>query len=149
MFKILNESIKNSFDSTTIQVENCSKQKLKQNKTDLLSKIIFSLVIKLFGLFTSGDSSNRKQRETVRQAIISQIPSIKRDIRTKATEVLSENTSQMIKVISEKYENIISQKKNEIAEVSKALDESKNITERVEMCENVLKNIDSLLEGIL
>ena len=77
---------------------------------------IFSLVIKLFGLFTSGDSSNRKQRETVRQAIISQIPSIKRDIRTKATEVLTENTSKMIKVISEKYENIISQKKNEIAE---------------------------------
>ena len=161
----INESIKNSFDSTTIQVENCNKQKVKQNTTDLLSKIplslglmkvltpivstIFSLVIKLFGLFTSGDSSNRKQRETVRQAIISQIPSIKRDIRTKATEVLSENTSKMIKVISEKYENIISQKKNEIAEVSKALDESKNITERVEMCENVLKNIDSLLEGIL
>ena len=106
-------------------------------------------MLNLFGLFTSGDKSNRKQRETVKQAIISQIPSIKRDIRIKATEVLSENAGQMITVISEKYENIINQKKNEIAEVSKILDESKNITERVEVCENVLNNIDTLLEEIL
>lgn len=161
----LNDSIKNAFDSTAIQVENCNKQKAKQKSTDILSilpislgfmkiltplvSIISSLVLNFFGILLGGDSSNRKQRETIKQAIISQIPPIKREIRMKATDILAENSSQMITVISEKYENIISQKKEEISEVTKLLDESKNLTERVNLCESVIKNIDSLLEEIL
>lgn len=161
----LNDSIKNAFDSTAIQVDNCNKQKAKQKSANIISMIpislgltkilnpvitiISSLVLNVFGLLTGGDSSNRKQRETIKQTIISQIPPIKREIRTKATEILAENANQMITVISEKYETIINQKKEEITEVAKALDESKNITERVNLCESVIKDIDSLLEEIL
>lgn len=161
----LNDSIKNAFDSTAIQIDNCNKQKAKQKTSNIISmlpaslgimkilnpviSIISSLVLGFLGLLKGGDSSNRKQRETIKQTIISQIPSIKREIRTKATEILAENANQMITVISEKYETIINQKKDEITEVAKTLDESKNITERVNLCESVIKDIDSLLEEIL
>ncbi len=161
---VLNDSIKKLFDSTTIQVNNCNKQKAKQKSADLLSRlpiglglmkiltplvgITSSLVVSAFGLL-SGKTGNRKQRETIKQDIIAQIPPVKREIRVKSTEILADNAKEMITVISEKYETIINQKQEEISEVAKTLDESKNITERVNLCESALKNIDSLLEEIL
>lgn len=91
----------------------------------------------------------QRQKEKIKQAIMGQIPVIKREIRTKVSQVLQENSASMITSISEKYDEELKQKAAEIEEASKELDKTADIERQIQKLSGYVSKVDSLVSALI
>ena len=97
-----------------------------------------------------GPIRKRQEQEKIRQIILSQIPAIKRQIRTKVVELLKENSSNIIATLSEKFDTELKNKKLEIENVQKNSEaHASEIAAEIEKLTHAVSKIETLLEQIL
>lgn len=96
-----------------------------------------------------GKTKENQQREKIKQNISGQIPVIKRDIRGKVSQILQENSANMINTISEKYDEELNQKKAEIETASKENDKTANIEAEIEKMTNCVAKTEQFIEQLV
>ena len=111
--------------------------------------VVLMILPQIFG-FLFGGNRQQEQQSQIRQAIAGQIPAIKRQVRTKAIELLKENSGGIITTISEKFDTELKNKKQEIENAQKANEAhaAKNEAE-MEKLRSYVSNIETLLEKLL
>lgn len=111
--------------------------------------VVLMILPQIFGLLFGGNRQQEQQSQ-IRQAIAGQIPAIKRQVRTKAIELLKENSGGIITTISEKFDTELKNKKQEIENAQKANEAhaAKNEAE-MEKLRSYVSNIETLLEKLL
>ncbi|MBP5202381.1 dynamin family protein [bacterium] len=92
---------------------------------------------------------SNQRRENVRNSIAGQIPVIKRSVREKVGNILSENSEKMISEISEKYDEEIRRKAEDIEQITAKSDNSEEISRTIEEYERYVVRTDELLAQIL
>lgn len=96
-----------------------------------------------------GKIQEKQQLEKIKQNIIGQIPVIKREIRGKVSQVLQENSANMISSISEKYDEELRQKAEEIEKASKELEESTDIEGKIQKLSNNVQKVEQLISELM
>lgn len=96
-----------------------------------------------------GKIQEKQQLEKIKQNIIGQIPVIKREIRGKVSQVLRENSANMISSISEKYDEELRQKAEEIEKASKELEESTDIEGKIQKLSNNVQKVEQLISELI
>ncbi|MDD7610927.1 MAG: dynamin family protein [Spirochaetales bacterium] len=94
-------------------------------------------------------AQEKQQLEKIKQNIIGQIPVIKREIRGKVSQVLQENSANMISSISEKYDEELRQKAEEIEKASKELEESTDIEGTIQKLSNNVQKVEQLISELM
>lgn len=94
-------------------------------------------------------AQEKQQLEKVKQNIIGQIPVIKREIRGKVSQVLQENSANMISSISERYDEELRQKAEEIEKASKELEESTDIEGTIQKLSNNVQKVEQLISELM
>lgn len=94
-------------------------------------------------------AQEKQQLEKIKQNIIGQIPVIKREIRGKVSQVLQENSANMISSISEKYDEELRQKAEEIEKASKELEESTDIEGTIQKLSNNVQKVELLISELM
>lgn len=94
-------------------------------------------------------AQEKQQLEKIKQNIIGQIPVIKREIRGKVSQVLQENSANMISSISEKYDEELRQKAEEIEKASKELEESTDIEGKIQKLSNNVQKVEQLISELM
>jgi len=119
--------------------------------TEIFAPIVEVIIILLPQIlnFIFGKTNELKQKNELKEKITGQIPIIKRDVRTKVSQVLQEKSKDMIESISSKYDEELSMKKNEIEQASKNLENTKDINGKIEKYMSCVLKIDTIIEQIL
>lgn len=119
--------------------------------TDIVSPWVEVLIIMLPEIINLvfGAIQKNNQQEQVRGQIAGQIPSIKREVRNKVSQLLKENSESMINNISQKFDEELKQKAEEIEEATKQLEQNSNIPEQIEKYKKYVAQTDNLLEALL
>ena len=161
----LQESAKNIYDSGTASISRflagkqaAAKSQFAKNAftvtagvfsavTAILPPIIEVCLILLPTLIDLIKSAQR--RDNVRNSIAGQIPVIKRNVREKVGNILAENSETMITEISEKYDEEIRRKAEDIEQIMAKSDNSEEISGRIEKYERYVVRTDELLAQIL
>jgi hypothetical protein len=94
-------------------------------------------------------AKEEQKRQEIQNAISAQIPTIKREVRTKLSEKLQEQGRIIIEAISEKYDAELEKKKEEIEQTQKKLEENNQVNEIIKKLEACLMRIDDVLNQIL
>lgn len=94
-------------------------------------------------------AQEKQQLEKIKQNIIGQIPVIKREIRGKVSQVLQENSANMISSISERYDEELRQKAEEIEKASKELEESTDIEGTIQKLSNNVQKVEQLISELM
>jgi len=93
----------------------------------------------------------QKQKEQLQSTILTQvIPSLKRELRTKLPEIFNQQVQEMIKDVSEQFEQMIEEKREVIEKTQKEID-TKNIDlqKEIEVYQDILNNITVLTNQTL
>lgn len=119
--------------------------------TTVFAPVVEIIIILLPSILNAifGKIQEKQQLEKLKQNIMGQIPVIKREIRGKVSQVLQENSANMIASISEKYDEELRQKAEEIELASKELDESKDIESKIEKLSGYVSRVDQLISALL
>lgn len=119
--------------------------------TTIFAPVVEVIIILLPALIDTifGKIQEKKQKEKIKQSIIGQIPFIKREIRTKVSQVLQENSANMISSISEKYDEELKQKALEIEEASKELDKTADIESQIQKLSSYIAKVDQLISSLI
>ena len=119
--------------------------------TNIVSPILEVIIIMLPDIlnFIFGKVREQNKREKIKEAISSQIPSIKRQVRIKVIEVLKENSEAMINAISKKFDEELSKKQAEIEESMQRIENDADIAEKISRYEAATSQADKLLEALL
>ena len=119
--------------------------------TEIFAPVVEVIIIILPEIlnFIFGKIQEQNKREKIKEAIIAKIPSIKRQVREKVVAVLKENSSSMIMAISEKFDEELSQKQNEIEEAMQNAENNSDIEEKIALYQNSVEKTDSLLSTLL
>ncbi|MGL4986656.1 MAG: hypothetical protein ACRC5H_05890, partial [Treponemataceae bacterium] len=164
----LQDNMKNFFDSSANSIKEFISEKQKKSSgvstsvltaaagifsvaTTLVAPIIEILIIALPTIinFLFGKASSNGELEKAKQAIVGQIPKIKREVREKVSQVLMENSSNIITSICDQYDGEIKQKALEIEEASQEMDKSKDIEQKIAEFQSCLLRVEKLLEQII
>lgn len=165
----LQDSARNLWDSGTSAVSRfISDQKSKSSSTvattlltaaggifaaatTVFAPVVEVIIILLPTIINAifGKTKENQQREKIRQNISGQIPVIKRDIRGKVSQILQENSANMINTISEKYDEELNQKKAEIETASKENDKTANIEAEIEKMTNCVAKTEQFIEQLV
>lgn len=165
----LQDSARNLWDSGTSAVSRfISDQKSKSSSTvattlltaaggifaaatTVFAPVVEVIIILLPTIINAifGKTKENQQREKIRQNILGQIPVIKREIRGKVSQILQENSANMINTISEKYDEELNQKKAEIETASKENDKTANIEAEIEKLTNCVAKTEQFIEQLV
>ena len=117
--------------------------------TPILELIIIFLPELLDGLFES--YKKKKQEEQVRNMILTQIiPSLKRELRSKLPLIFNQQVQEMIKNISQQFEQVIDEKKQAIEATQQEIDNKNiDIQEEIILYKNINNNITTLANNTL
>ena len=100
--------------------------------------------------FIFGAVREKQQDAKIRQSIAGQIPSIKRQVRTKAAEILKANSGDTITAICAQFDAELQKKKADIENVQKSSNESaEKIAAQAEKYSRYVSQIDNLLEKLI
>lgn len=119
--------------------------------TTVFAPVVEAIIILLPSLFNLifGKIKEKQQLEQIKQKISGQIPAIKREVRTKVSQVLQENSAQMIAAISEKYDEEMKQKAAEIEQASAELDKSAEIEGKIKRLTENVSRVTQLIEALV
>lgn len=119
--------------------------------TNIFAPVVEVIIVLLPTILNAifGKIKENQQREKIRQNILGQIPIIKRDIRGKVSQVLQENSANMINAISEKYDEELNQKKAEIETATKELDKTASIEAEIEKLTNYVAKTEQFIEQLI
>lgn len=166
----LQDKVRTLYDSSTTAIS----QFLSNRKSSSTSKVQTTALTAIGGIFAAattifnpvveviiillptilnaifGKIQEQKQLEKIKQNIIGQIPVIKREIRGKVSQVLQENSANMISAISEKYDEELRQKAEEIEKASKELEESaNNFEKKIQKMSNNVIIVEQLISELM
>ena len=97
-----------------------------------------------------GSFREKQQQAQLRQNIAGQIPSIKRQVRTKVVEILKENSGNTITAICAKFDEELQKKKQEIENAQKAgAANAAEISAQMEKYSRAVEKIDALLASVM
>ena len=119
--------------------------------TEIFAPVVEVIIIILPEIlnFIFGKIQEQNKREKIKEAIIAQIPSIKRQVREQVVAVLKENSSSMITAISEKFDEELSQKQNEIEEAMQNAENNSDIEKKIVLYQNSVVKTENLLSNLL
>jgi len=121
--------------------------------TTVLNPIIELVIIFLPDLLGGFMESyqKKKQEEQIRNNIMTQvIPSLKRELRAKLPEVFNQQVQELIKDISNRFEQVIEEKRATIEMTQKEIEEkSINIQKEIEFYNKIAQNITTLANNTL
>ena len=161
------QSAQTMFDSTKTAIDSYIKNRQKQTgssavyktitgvlaaTTSILSPIIEVLVILLPDIIRSifGSFEEKRREEQLRESITCQIPSLKRQVRTKVVEILRDNSSSTITAICAKFDEELQKKKQEIAKAQQdAAANAAEVSAQIEKYSSGEKRIDGLLAKVM
>lgn len=161
------QSAQTMFDSTKTAIDSYIKNRQKQTgssavyktitgvlaaTTSILSPIIEVLVILLPDIIRSifGSFEEKRREEQLRESIACQIPSLKRQVRTKVVEILRDNSSSTITAICAKFDEELQKKKQEIAKAQQdAAANAAEVSAQIEKYSSGEKRIDGLLAKVM
>lgn len=118
--------------------------------TTILAPIIEILIIFLpdiINLFF-GSIKKQKEKDEVQQQIASQIPSIKKEVRTKVMGVLQEQTKSMIEKISANFEEALQAKTKEIEDARKEQEKNADIEGQIKKLKENLDKLSNLEKSL-
>lgn len=89
-----------------------------------------------------------QQKEEARSQILSQIPSVKRNLRPYIVNVLKKESEERINIISQSLDEELNKKKNEIEETQKQFDSNNNIEELIKNYQEKLNLVNEVSNGL-
>lgn len=165
----LQDGARTLYDSSTTAIS----QFLSDKKGSFSSKVLTTVLTAAGGIFAAATTvfapvveviiillpsilnkifekaQEKQQLEKIKQNIIGQIPVIKREIRGKVSQVLQENSTNMISSISERYDEELRQKAEEIEKASKELEESTDIEGTIQKLSNNVQKVEQLISELM
>ena len=119
--------------------------------TEIFAPVVEVIIIILPEIlnFIFGKIQEQNKREKIKEAIIAQIPSIKRQVREQVVAVLKENSSSMITAISEKFDEELSQKQNEIEDAMQNAENNSDSEKKLVLYQNSVVKTENLLSNLL
>ena len=165
----LQDGARTLYDSSTTAIS----QFLSDKKNSSSSKVLTTVLTAAGGIFAAATTvfapvveviiillpsilnkifekaQEKQQLEKIKQNIIGQIPVIKREIRGKVSQVLQENSANMISSISERYDEELRQKAEEIEKASKELEESTDIEGKIQKLSNNVQKVEQLISELM
>ena len=96
-----------------------------------------------------GKLQEKQQLEKIKQNIAGQIPVIKREIRGKVSQVLQENSANMITTISEKYDEELSQKAEEIKLAAQEQENNADIDNKIQILSSYISEVEKLISALM
>lgn len=165
----IQESVKNLYDSGTSAVAKFLAEKKSKTSSGSLTSVltaaggVFSVATSIFSPVVEviiillpailnaifGKAQEQQQNEKIRQSISSQIPEIKREIRGKVTQVLQENSASLISSVSEKYDEELRQKAEEIERATKEVEENADIEGEIQKLSGYVSKVDQILTSLV
>ncbi|CEM60886.1 dynamin family protein [Treponema phagedenis] len=113
-----------------------------------IAEVIIILLPEIINLIFAEIDKQNKQEE-IRQKIIGQMPTIKRNIRTKVVEILQQNSEALIQKISEQFDEALKTKTKEIQAAQAELEKNTNIPEQIAQLESNYKKLEALEKKLL
>ena len=162
----LKDSVQNFYDSKrSVLNAYIQKRKLKTGTgtsyravtsllsvaTNIISPILEVLIIMLPDLIELifGQVRNKAQKQKVKDTIISQIPVVKRQVKSKVVEVLKGNSENIVEAIAAQYDEELKRKVSEIEVIQKAMQEkSFAASSQAELFTEKIVDVDKLINQL-
>lgn len=119
--------------------------------TNIISPILEVLIIMLPDLIELifGQVRNKAQKQKVKDTIISQIPVVKRQVKSKVVEVLKGNSENIVEAIAAQYDEELKRKVSEIEVIQKAMQEkSFAASSQAELFTEKIVDVDKLINQL-
>lgn len=119
--------------------------------TNIIGPILEVLIIMLPDLIELifGQVRNKAQKQKVKDTIISQIPVVKRQVKSKVVEVLKGNSENIVEAIAAQYDEELKRKVSEIEVIQKAMQEkSFAASSQAELFTEKIVDVDKLINQL-
>lgn len=119
--------------------------------TNIIGPILEVLIIMLPDLIELifGQVRNKAQKQKVKDTIISQIPVVKRQVKSKVVEVLKGNSEDIVEAIAAQYDEELKRKVSEIEVIQKAMQEkSFAASSQAELFTEKIVDVDKLINQL-
>jgi len=161
-------STKTMLNSAKGSLDNIVKQRSKTKTDDKMYKVVTTIlattttvidpILELIIIFLPDllnmfmeSYQKKRQEEQIRNTIMIQVvPSLKRELRAKLPEVFNQQVQELIKDISNRFEQVIEEKRATIEATQKEIEEkSIDIQKEIEFYNEIAQNITTLANNTL